>query len=930
MRRIFIVFFLFLCFSTRFAIAQEDLPGLQLKLTAATAEPAQNGITELMVQLSNTGDQPFEGSLEIIPEAPYRLLTKTTSEVQLDKGGERYLPVKLYTSGHALGDSSYRIRAVLKRKDGHVLLTDEQVLAVKKVVNVTMFLLNDQLLIRDEKELVVPVHLVNNGNTQQTLTIIVKYPAGYRHRDYSFARIVLAPFTDTVLQYHTELNGELYRKGDFDLRFTGLYNDGNLIGTATARIAVARSVRRFHTPQTNLPTYDGTPNSITLMARYIGDPLENYELLGGSSVTLGNSRITYQVDATVWKSARIDPVVRNTYIGYEYKNAGVIVGNINRPLDINLFGKGAAAYLKPARGQRIEAGYIVDGYNLIEREQPFTAQKGWSAWVHHEYTGKKVSVKTDLINNNPSFVRVSNQVVTSEIGLLDKKNNRLQLNAGIGRTADIDNSGNQEIGYSGGLIYSYQLKKFRFNTNNYASSGYYPGFRRGAVILSERIDFQYHRKYRLWTGYTYYSFRPLQLSGTANLPISRYRSGKAELGWDVNPGKQFSYSVSANYQEEGSSFNASIPGDELTTIHSAHLAATLNVSNPFSRYFASLTVEGGGYYTSVNTDDMHAHFKANLTASYQWLRLAAYYQQGYFQANEVLSYYNLPGDNTYHQLTINPQVSKTFLKDRLKIDAGFAYNTNSRSIGATLVTCGVQYSLTSRLTAMATYNRFGYGNTSQNIYEAGFTYALPPASSDIFRGGKTLQVFVFRDKNGNGVFDPGEAPASRQAISLNNTPFLTDAGGFARYKRLPDTTVYIQVADDKDWYATDRTVTPGTEIVRIALQRTATVSGQLAYLAGEYSYDIEQRRAGIVVSLSGPDKTYKVRTDEQGRFIFYVPAGTYEFLLDTGNLSDKIECLQQGQAVAATVGTPFNLPVQLRIKGRKVNLKKFGTVPSSR
>lgn len=340
MRRIFIVFFLFLCFLTRSAAAQENLSGLQLKLTSTTAESAQSGITELMIHLSNTGEQPFEGSIEMIPEAPYRLLTKTTSEVQLAKGGERYLPVKLYTSGHALGDSSYRIRAILKSKAGQVLLADEQVLSIKKVVNVTMFLLNDQLLIRDEKELVVPVHLVNNGNTQQTLTMIVKYPAGYRHRDYSFAHIVLAPFTDTVLQYHTEINGEIYRKGDFDLRFTGLYSDGNLIGTATASIAVARSVRRFHAPLTDLPTYDGTPNSITLMARYIGDPLENYELMGGSSVTLGKSRITYQVDATVWKSSRIDPVVRNTYIGYEYKNAGVVVGNINRPLDINLFGKG--------------------------------------------------------------------------------------------------------------------------------------------------------------------------------------------------------------------------------------------------------------------------------------------------------------------------------------------------------------------------------------------------------------------------------------------------------------------------------------------------------------------------------------------------------------------------------------------------------------
>ena len=496
----------------------------------------------MVVHIANHTATAFEGNLELVPQTPYRLLTKAVSSVQIDPGQERYFPVKLYTSGHALADSLYPVRAVLKDAAGIVLQTDTQVLSVKKVVNVTIFLLNNQLLIRDEKELVVPLHLVNGGNTRQTLTIIVKYPPGYRHQDYSFSRVVLAPYTDTILQYQTAISGEFYRKGDFDLKFTGLYGDGNLIGSTTARIVVARSARQFHPSQNNTSVFDGTPNSITLLARYINDPLENYELFGGSSISFGHSRFTYQVDANVWKNGQIDPVLRNTYIGYDYKGAGIIAGNINRAYDINLFGKGTAAYFK-AGHQRFEVGYIIDGYNLIERRAPLTAQKGWSAWAHHEYTNRKVTVKTDLISNNPSYVRVSNQVATTEVNLLDGKKNRLQLNAGVGRTAAVDGNA-RELGYSGGLVYSYLFRKFRFSTNNYASSGYYPGFRRGAIILSERIDWQYHPKYRLWTGYNYYSFNPEQLGGTTSLPLSRYRSGKAELGWDINPGNKWNFSVS--------------------------------------------------------------------------------------------------------------------------------------------------------------------------------------------------------------------------------------------------------------------------------------------------------------------------------------------------------------------------------------------------
>ena len=474
------------------------------------------------------------------------------------------------------------------------------------------------------------------------------------------------------------------------------------------------------------------------------------------------------------------------------------------------------------------------------------------------------------------------------------------------------------------------FRKFRFSTNNYASSGYYPGFRRGAIILSERIDWQYHPKYRLWTGYNYYSFNPEQLGGTTSLPLSRYRSGKAELGWDINPGNKWNFSVSLNYLNEGSSFNAATSAGELTTVQSAHLAATVNVTNPFARYFATLSVEGGGYQTSVNADETFTHLKANLIATYRWFRVAAFYQRGYFQASEVLSYYSLPGDRTYQQLTVNPQLTTTLLKDRLKIDAGFAYNMNSRSINSTLMTCGLQYSLNSRLSAVVNYNRFSYGGFNQNVYEAGFTYALPPVVSDAFRSGETLRVFAFRDVNGNGIFDIGDQPAPQQTILLNNTPFLTDKGGFATYKRLPDTTVYIQVADDKDWYATDRTVQLTGETVSVPLQRTATVDGQITYLAGDYSYDIEQKKAGIVISLSGKGKTYKVRTDELGHFTFYVPAGSYELLIDTGNLSDKIEYPDQGKAIQAVVNQPVRVMVQLRIKGKKVHLKKFGSSPAAK
>ncbi len=921
MVRFFAVFFLLSLFA---AIRVDGQQALSMHIALSSENGSGIGITELQVQIGNEASIPFKGSIELSEPQPFRLLTRRTGEVKVVQHGNLYLPVKLFAPGNIPAGNNYRVSALLKDEQGKIVKQDTLVLSVKKVVNTTMTLLQENVVINRQNEISVPLRLLNSGNANERITVIVKYPSGFRKSSFIFPKILLRPFSDTILYYNTTVSPEMYRKGAFDIKFTGLYGDGNLIGINTAKVALAKTVHTFHAPRQGSPSYDGTSNSISVMARYIGDPLENYEIWGGSSLTLGKARIIYNVDLNVWKNQDIKPVLRNTYAAIEYGNAGIVAGSINRTYDINLFGKGVAIYLKKTRHHTIEAGYLQDGYNLLMNQEVLSLQQGWSAWVHHEYERKQFRLRTEIITNNPSYARVSNRLITTELSWMDKKSNRLQLNAGYGLVTNIDSTQDQRNGLAGGIIYSGQYKRFRLTSNNYVSSGYYPGYRRGASILSERGEWQYTNKYKLWLAYTYYSFDPKVMPGTiaTYTPVSRYFSRKAEIGWDANPGGKFTCTIGANYGQEGGGYNGLLQPSDLVTIRTAHLAAILNISNPLARYFATLNVEGGGYSVSSSFDHAQPHIKANIAASYKWFQLTAFYQSGYFQASEVLSYYNTPG--AYRQLTINPQLTKTFLKDRLKVDAGFAYNSSSRFPNTSQLTCALQYSITPRLSAVASYSRFNYSNMSQNILEAGFTYAMPPAYSDAFRSGRELKVFAFHDQNGNGLFDEGDDAATGQVLTMNNTPFITNSQGFAKYTRLPDTTISVRIADGEEWYARDINVHPGDTAI-IALQRTSKVSGQLAYATDEYSYEIEQKLSGIALSLVGKDKVYKTRTDDRGAFSLYVPAGSYEFILDTGNLSDKVESPQQGQTIIVKASEPYIIAVKLQIKGRKVNIKKFGS-----
>lgn len=63
-----------------------------------------------------------------------------------------------------------------------------------------------------------------------------------------------------------------------------------------------------------------------------------------------------------------DPIVNNTYLTYKRENNEFTIGNINKLLELSMFGRGLEyAYTSPDKNKKIEAGFVDQTYSLIER-----------------------------------------------------------------------------------------------------------------------------------------------------------------------------------------------------------------------------------------------------------------------------------------------------------------------------------------------------------------------------------------------------------------------------------------------------------------------------------------------------------------------------------------------------------------------------------
>ncbi|RYZ52946.1 MAG: hypothetical protein EOP49_08345, partial [Sphingobacteriales bacterium] len=191
---------------------------------------------------------------------------------------------------------------------------------------------------------------------------------------------------------------------------------------------------------------------------------------------------------SLWKNGLIKPILRNTFLNFEKKGTGIIAGNIIRNYEMNFNGKGLAVYREDRRKEnRLEAGYITSGTNLIRQEISAESGPGATGWLQYNYRKNNLQFMSAAIADNSAHSYTQSGLIQTELNWTNQ-HQLLSLYTGGSYARDRRLNGDEASGYAGGITYNRGFSRFYFTSSNYYSSPQYAGFRRGAIICNERLS----------------------------------------------------------------------------------------------------------------------------------------------------------------------------------------------------------------------------------------------------------------------------------------------------------------------------------------------------------------------------------------------------------------------------------------------------------
>jgi len=399
------------------------------------------------------------------------------------------MPMKIFISRRARSGMAHLVRFILKDSLQNIIGNDSCDLRITMKKNVIFYTQVSSVLLENNTDSIrIPVRVVNMGNTTQKISLIAGYPSSVDLGDFQKASVfVIKPLKDTTIVFTKAVNRSMFNNQGFDVNITGLYANGELFNMAYVKIQNARNSRTYRDLDYN-DSYEN--NSLSFSAQGFFSPNESYLMQGRGTLGLPEGRISYNLDATVYKDAGYSPaIIRNTYISYEAFNMGLKAGNISKNMDINLNGKGGEFFLNDtaAHNQYI-GGYIHSNSNLLGERYESIFSSGKAAWGSFIHTSRQWQLNSDAIYELNPFLGVINMLFSNQLRL-KQKDFRYSFTLNSGRASGYQNSEEVKFGFAAGIDVVGSVKYFSLNSNNYFSTGYYPGLRQGALSFSERVTY---------------------------------------------------------------------------------------------------------------------------------------------------------------------------------------------------------------------------------------------------------------------------------------------------------------------------------------------------------------------------------------------------------------------------------------------------------
>lgn len=915
------------------------------KLAADSLLTGTNGdIVGITVAMENNGPDAVNGALHMIVPTGVQVLGSQDPKVGLAAFGKKYIPLKLQLRADAAA-GEYPVVIQWMDASGQVLAHVRTILRILPKRSVWLQTLTTNELMRQVGDsLSIRVSVRNAGNTQERVRLVVSMPDQQGGRRFSAKELDLQPARDTTLLFGYVIDRDLIRLERFTVNIAGMYGNDEIFGNTTVNVQNASASRRYEDPMhASIPIWGYQRNYATFISRNPFGDYPSWQLNGQGSYRLGQGKLDFSTFAYQWGNGQNKPVLNNTWLNFEQDNKGITIGNITENLETFVNGRGIKVYFSDSlKSEHIEAGFVGRTFDLLGSDYRPAFGNGFTAFLRTRLgegiPGRKRYIGTAVYERlpfeNSESILYMNTFDLIRQGLQDK----IRLVADFGpaltrplyRTVKDDD---YRPAMAAGMQLQANLAQWMVSSTNYYSTGYYPGIKRGALQLNQRISHPIRRA-NTWVGYSLYQYAPRyfenQLYGRNDFLTSH-----AELGIAVPLNDFLSLSMVPLYEYENGHYYMGST-DETSpdmALRSYRLNSTLNWRSRNYQQYAYLQLEGGRMQSSLATGE-EWQLRANLSYNYAWLNFNANLQRGNFSLIEAANNWYFGRTGAY-RIGASASARREFMTKRLQTEAGLSYYNDSFSGQNWMGNARVQYAVTQKTALFVggqlyRYDTPYYAGFSNTNIQLGIHQTLPAGGNAIAPKRGDIELFIYRDLNNNGVFDDGDTPAANTMVLISQAVFITGQDGKAAYSRVPQGPQQISVPVQQGWYAPNATLQLASKKLRMAigLQQAGTVSGRVQYQFDErISYEVNVVLAGFTIAAkSTTGYTTHAVTDSQGNYVLFLPAGSYEISILANKMPVHVYAETPVQQILVESGTLNAGPVfVLKVEEKQVEIKRFSS-----
>lgn len=885
-----------------------------------TVNASNEELIDLTLKLVNKSTDVLSGIISINPESSMNLVSKNKTTISVKPGDSLFVPVKVFITKRTVSGPSHMIRFILSDLNNNLIVATETNVQVTAKRNVNMVSLISSILLEASTDsLRIPIRISNPGNTAQKVTMINQFPSVFQNESFhNTLEFTIQPTADTLITVTKPVTRKMFLSEGFDITFTGLYANGDVFGMAYIRVQSGRSDRAYRDPLLD-DSYNA--NVISISSQGMFSQNEAYLMNGRGNLELNSGNLGYSLDYTKWKSSYSPSMMRNTWLSYQSDKVGIMAGNINKNMDINLNGRGASIFVNDTtNNDTYEVGFIDGNSNLIGSGFNRFLPPGSAGWATYSNVKEDYLLSTSIIYEVNPLQNSKNAIVGNNFTLTKLKGFRVLANLSAGHTTQLDKVSVIKPSFASGLNINGTINKLVINSNNYYSSAYYPGMRSGALSFNERITFLRERS-NIWGGFDYNHYAPRTFSSYQLLnPV--YSTLRAEIGMSGTILKKVVASITPVYfKESNNAFQFKGSNNAVQSLEYWNINSSLNYLIGNGHYFSMNTETG--LYSSTFDDKNRLHFRSNINYKNGIFNLSSTLQFGTFYIGEAVNNF-LRNEESPRIISVIPTVRKSFYRNKLRMEAGMAWMNNSYSGNSTFLTGRAEYDLLPKTGIYSAVNHNRFNSYQYSILEFGITQKL--SLPKVGATNSDLEVIIYKDMNQNNVFDQGDIRAEGHLLYINEAAFISDTEGSVKYKKLPLGDYRISISNVGGWYAADQNIKleKKKHRIEIPLKKTGAIKANLVYSFNDFSYEINQNLRGItVVATDEYNMRYVSKSNMEGQVILYLPIGKYSISVDESNLPPEVEVEKNISPVVVGPETIQNVTIKLIVKPRKIETKKF-------